>query len=324
MSTDIKNVFSNQVERGSSTQRTQQSLEQLAAKAQAALTTGVTGRPRYIRHARDAMWVTTSSWNRHGEGISLYANPSDMQWNLPRRGTVVKTTAGAVRNVWRNRYRGTYYDEGTIGITFQTGNIMPFMGYPDESELRTADLVGAAMSSPRVPEGLMNFYKFIELLDQPMLLGPAENRHIIVHHSRAFPFLYMEGYFLEDNFNFSEIATDVNRLQWNATFQIYRTSPSLTGSRSSTDMAASYQQWVREAAQGEQIGQGNLSRYQFVEGVSAIPGVGPVGPVKAGPTKAKQVKTVATLSSKQKTLVDRAARSVRNDPNIGALFGGSI
>jgi len=322
----VKNIFSNKVERGSAWQRSQQSLDQMAAKAHAALQKddkSVVARPRLSRHPRDAMWVSTRAWNRRGEGIALFANPSDMQWSMPRRGSVVKTTAGAVRNVWRNRYRKTYYDEGTVGITFQTGNIMPSMGYPDEMELSTPDRVSVAVANPRVPEGLMNFYKFIELLDQPMLLGPAENHHIIIHHSRVFPTLYMEGYFLEDSFNFSEVVQTGNMLQWNATFQFYRTYPSLAGNHSARKLAASYQQWIKESAQDEQIGWENLAGYLYAEGVSDLSGVGPVGDPKQGPTAAKQPTTIASMTGrKAQVLADQAAKKIQNDRSLAPLFTG--
>jgi len=323
---EVKNVYTNKVNRGSPYQRTQTSLEQLIAKAHAALEKNkldVLGKPRLIRHARDSMVVTTTAWNRYSpeNGIFLYANPSDMRWSMPRRGTNIKTAAGTVRNVWRNRYRGTYYDEGTVGITFQSGNIMPAMGYQDNIELSTADRVAQAVAAPRVPPGLLNFYKFIELLDQPMLLGPAGNRHVLIHHSRVFPNLYMEGYFLEDSFNFSEVSTDGNRLQWEATFQIYRTEPPLYGSRAANGLIQTYQGWISNSAQDEQIGWENLTQYLYVDGVSDLPGTFPAGNPKQGPTSAKQPTTVASLSDKQKTLVDQAVNKVKNDRSIAPLFG---
>lgn len=319
---EVKNVFSNKVERGSAWERSQQSLDQLAARARAQLNRGQFSlvRPRLIRHSRDPMWVTTTAWNRNGDGIALYANPTDMSWALPRRGTVVKTTAGAVRNVWRNRYRGTYYNEGTVTIKFQTGNIMPFMGYPSELDLMTSDQVSYAVGDPRVPEGLDNFYRFMSLLDQPMLLGAAENRHIIVHHSRVFPDLYMEGYFTEDSFDFSEASTDGNRLEWSATFQIYRTSPKLFKYH---DLVSKYERWVGAHAQDEQIGSRNLDKYLYPGGLSDVPGTPPAGDPKQGPTVAKKPTTVATMSGKKaQALADQAYKRLpANQRTLEGFFG---
>ncbi len=293
---EVKNIFSNAVSRVPGQDRYQQTLDQMAARVRASAAAAAEDQriDRLTRHPRDAVEVTTTAWQYNGKpGIYLYANPSDMQWSLPRRGTVVKTTAGAVRNTWRNRYRKTYYDEGTVGITFQTGNIMPSMGYPSEVELGSTDNVEIAKVNPKVPPGLMNFYRFMELLDQPSLLGSFENRHVLVHHSRVFPNLCLEGYFLEDGFSFSESAQDGNRLQWSATFQIYRSTPPLNNAYG---LAAAYQAWIESSAQAEQLGFENLARAADAAAFSA-------GIPDAPPHK---VTTVVTLGDKQKLLVSKA------------------
>jgi hypothetical protein len=208
------------------------------------------------------MIITTRAWEKSIR-INLFVNPSDMRWNLPRRGTVVKTQGGTVRNTWRNRYRGTYYDEGTVGITFQTGNIMPSAAY-DSSELRTVADIAAAIGEPRVPPGLVDFYLFMSLIDQPMLLGPAPNFHRIYHRSRVFPDLMLEGFFTEDSFSFNEVVTDGNTLQWEATFQIYRTIPPLN---SFSKLYNRYTDFIADNNYGEQLGQRNVNAYLFAEGI---------------------------------------------------------
>ena len=312
MTADVKNIFSSDTGRVPGWNRVQQTLDQMAARVRAQAEAAVSGLPisRLSRHPRDAMQVTTKAWNLNGDpGIYLFANPTDMRWSMPRRGTVVKTTAGAVRNVWRNRYRNTYYDEGTIGITFQTGNIMPAMGYPSDLDLKTVDQIAAARQNPQVPEGLMNFYRFMELLDQPMLLGTFENRHVIRHHSRAFPNMYIEGYFLEDSFNFSEMATDGNRLQWEATFQVYRTVPRMNNARR---LAAKYQAWVKASGQLEQLGAENIEKSKVAQAFGAsIPDPSPLAPT-----------TISTLSDKQKTLVDTAVKDVQSNSALVGLLQG--
>lgn len=255
----IQNLFSSVSHIGSAYERAQATLiEETSRRLPKKLEERLVHVPRLSRHARDPMILTTTHWMRTGKHVALFVNPRDMQWSLPRRGVVVKTQAGAVRNVWRNRYRGTYYDEGTVGITFQTGNIMPSAAYPDDSELATTDAVSVALASPRVPPGLLNFYRFLNLLDQPMLMGAAENRHIIFHRSRVFPDLYMEGFFTEDSLSFSEVVTDGNRLEWQATFQIYRTVPRLY---SSTNLEMTYTNFVRSRAQDEVVGQERLDHF---------------------------------------------------------------
>jgi len=91
-----------------------------------------------------------------------------------------------------------------------------------------ADAVAAIMRNPPILMGLRNFYDFLEMVDQPMLsnVTGGENRHIILYRSRAFPMLRLSGYFTGDAITFSESAEgNANKLEWQATFQIYQSSP---------------------------------------------------------------------------------------------------
>jgi len=173
-----------------------------------------------------------------------------MAWNMPRRETVTKTAAGAIRNAWRNRYRGTYYDEPTVTITFQTGNMMPGAGIPDSifgsrrieyytnnqgfkvpTSVRDggyADRVAQILQTPPIPPGIVNFYDFLSLVDQPMLSSNNnENRHILLVRTRLFPRIRLEGYFTQDPITFTESATAANSITWNATFMVYDSTPRL-------------------------------------------------------------------------------------------------
>ena len=320
----VSNVVSGRIDRGSVWTRKQPNLSQLLQKVHRQLGDYAVGnRPRLSQHPRDPMIVTCASWMRSGRFIPLYCNPSDMQWNLPRRGTVVKTAAGAVRNTWRNRYKGTYYDEGTVNITFQAGNIMPSMGYPEDAELRSYDNIASAIASPRVPPGLMDFYDFLELLNVGALMGSAANYHIIRHHSRVFPDLMMYGFFTEDSMSFSELATDGNTLQWSATFQIYRMVPNFS---SASQMENVYTNWITSSAQDEAYGQDNVTRYLYGEGLGDVPGTMPSGQPKTGPNAAGAVKTVASSPQKTNnisdTMLNNTANKVKKDRDLGPLFAG--
>ena len=197
---------------------------------------------REISHIRTPWIVSTKFWMRRGIFIPLFVNPAETSWQMPRRETMVKTKAGLVRNVWRNRFRRSYYDEFTINITFQSGNIMPGQPYP-ASEDRDSRL-----AVPSVPAGLRNFYMFMEMLDQEALLGTEENRHIIYYRSRIFPVMYMEGYFTPEPLAFTDSAANGNMVQWTHTFRVYRTSPRIN---SHLDMENVYHHWVRERASTE-------------------------------------------------------------------------
>jgi len=208
---------------------------------------------RAYQGLRSPMMVTTRAWLRKNKFVVLWVNPSDVAWNLPRRETVSKTAAGAIRNTWRNRFRGTYYDEPTLSFTFQTGNIMPYANIkselfgkrsivqnnyidPERGERDTrfnntrepptaSQELLSIIQEPPVPPGLQNLYDFMGLIDQPILQGWGENRHILFYRTPAFPRLRLEGYFSPAGLSFTESANNANSLTWTAQFQVYRTEP---------------------------------------------------------------------------------------------------
>lgn len=219
---------------------------------------------------RSPMVVTTRKWIRNNKYIVLWVNPSEMSWNMPRRETVTKTAAGAVRNTWRNRFRGTYYDEPMLNITFQTGNIMPYANLKPEifgkrsisrnhfidkktgnwntryKNTRTPNqspYLIPVIQEPPVPPGLQNFYDFIALIDQPILQGWGENRHVLFYRTQVFPRMKIEGYFTPEGLSFSESVDNANRLTWTTQFQVYDTSPKIWNA---SDMKMAYSMAARE------------------------------------------------------------------------------
>ncbi len=224
---------------------------------------------RPTRTLRSPMIVTTRAWMRKAKYITLWVNPSEFSWTMARRETVTKTAAGAVRNTWRNRFRNTYYDEPMLNITFQTGNIMPYANLKPEifgkrSVSRNDDFNSATgtlntrfkntrtpstssellsvINAPPVPPGLQNFYDFIELIDQPLLLGTGENRHVLFYRTQVFPRMRIEGYFTPEGLSFSETVDNANRLTWTSQFQVYDTSPKIW---SASDLKLSYSSTAR-------------------------------------------------------------------------------
>ncbi len=183
------------------------------------------GVPREAVHLRSSWFLSCKDWLRSFKGISLFINPSEVQWSLPRREQMTKTAAGVVRNTWRNRFRQSYYDEPTLSITFQAGNIIPSAGLPNAvlDDIQGAD---AYAKAPTPSPGLQNFYEFLELLDQPMLTGNTENYHVIFYRSRIFPRMRLEGYFIGSTpLAFTDSATNGNTLTWTSSFQVYRSFP---------------------------------------------------------------------------------------------------
>lgn len=205
--------------------------------------------PRHSQHVRNAMILSTTNWLQRGRYIPLFVNPREISWSVPRRETVVKTAAGAVRNTWRNRYRRTYLDEYTLNITFQTGNIMPSSAYPEfiTPSLDYTEIL-RELEQPQVPPGLLNFYEFLELIDQPALLGTSENRHVIVMYTRAFPLMRFEGYFTGEPITWQESATSTdggNQIVWQANFQVYKSFPRITNA---SMLERVYSSWVQKQA----------------------------------------------------------------------------
>jgi len=203
---------------------------------------------RVARHPRKPIILSTTHWLARGKYIPLWINPLQTQWNLKRRETVTKTAAGAVRNTWRNRFRNTYYDEFEVSFTFQAGNIMPSAGIPSSYYSNLDDLT-AAIQIARPPVGLMDFYSFMSMLDQPMLLGQSENRHIIIYRSRLFPRLRMSGYWLGTTpVSFTDDGNKGNTATWSATFQCYNTSPPLWSWRGE-QLSSAYSEFYSQNAQ---------------------------------------------------------------------------
>jgi len=216
--------------------------------------------PRHYTGLRSPMILTSRRWFSYLKRvIVLFVNPREMTWNFPRRETMEKTAAGTVRNVWRNQFRGRYYDEPTISMSFQGGNIMPSAGWVQTvssgvNRGRTVENFSYSPNDPGVPPGLSNFYDFLELLDEPGLIGNIENEHIILHRSRVFPELQIYGYFEPEGFSMPETADDSgNTVTWQAQFRVYRTTPNIF--RSSA-MHTRYRRWFWQ--HGFEEGFGNL------------------------------------------------------------------
>lgn len=196
------------------------------------------GRPFY--HVRTPVAITTRAWLRKGFVINCHVNPSEANWTIPRRESSVKTAAGLVRNTWRNRNRGTYFDTFPVAFTFQAGNIMPITG----NLVNPADLnaIRDRIDSPSLPPGLDNFYRFLNLVDQGSLAGTGANSHIVYYRSRVFPSLRLEGFFTPDSLTFNDSSQNGNTVTWQATLMVHRVTPKLSNY---TLMRGLYTEWLR-------------------------------------------------------------------------------
>lgn len=190
-------------------------------------------------HIRTPDVITTRRWISQGEYIKCYCNPSETNWGVARRETFMKTAAGMIRNTWRNRYRNTYLDNFPITFTFQSGNLMPSTGVA--IDLNDPDRLLRLAQAPSLPPGLDNFYKFLGLIDQTALNGTSANYHIIVHHTRVFPQIWIEGFFDANSPTWAESSATGNSVNWGATFIVHRTVPKLT---SYQVLQTLYQDWL--------------------------------------------------------------------------------
>jgi hypothetical protein len=204
---------------------------------------------RLSTHIRTPDVITTRRWIAQGEYIKCFINPSDTAWNITRRETFTKTGSGFVRNTWRNKHRDTYFDNYTINFTFQTGNLMPSAA--NLIDLSSPEKLLLLAKSPGLPPGLDNFYKFLSLIDQTSLNGTGANYHVIVHHTRLFPQVWIEGFFDPQGPNWAESSESGNSARWNCPFMVHRTVPKLSNYQL---MRAVYKDWLlNTGAIGEQI-----------------------------------------------------------------------
>lgn len=198
--------------------------------------------PRHTRHPRSAWVLSTKSWLWAGKSIVLYVNPKDVSWTFPRRETVEKTLAGTVRNAWRNSFRSNrYFDEPTLSVTFQSGSIIPSMGYTKTLQNDPFAINGPDQGDLGIPPGLLNWYDFLEMCNQSALSGPWENYHIIGYRSRAYPQILIQGYWDPEGLTMPETSDDGNQISWQARFIVYKTQPNIF---QSSAMFGAYHDWV--------------------------------------------------------------------------------
>jgi hypothetical protein len=211
-------------------------------------------------------WILTcQSWIDTQRYLIARVNPSEVQWRMPQRSAVQKTRIGEILHVWRDRFRGTYYDEPQLTITFQSGNVMamrekPLIFDPNNPQLVPTNqfergarsllgeisgaIAGAnspqfksvpglkpdpSETEPNVPDGLHNFYQFLALVDEQKILNSGDiNYCYIVYNSRLFPNLTLAGLFTPDGVSWSDSANDPNQVSnWSANFTIYDSYPRL-------------------------------------------------------------------------------------------------
>ena len=74
---------------------------------------------------RESFVMTSTKWIREGRYIVWRANPREISWTMNLRQVDQKTRGGVVSHVWKDRVRGSYFDEPILRFQLQSGNIMP-------------------------------------------------------------------------------------------------------------------------------------------------------------------------------------------------------
>lgn len=199
--------------------------------------------------------LTCQQWITDQRYIIASVNPSDVQWRLPQRASAQKTRVGEIVHYWRDRFRGTFFDEPQLTITFQTGNIMPmrtkplidvgvqdigtirspryFNGVRQEDEVkvlsRPVKAPDPSETKPTVPPGLDNFYEFLQLVDEQKILENGDINYVyLIYNSRIFPNMTLAGLFTPEGTSWTDSAGDPNQVGgWSATFTVYDSYPRL-------------------------------------------------------------------------------------------------
>lgn len=167
--------------------------------------------------------ITTEAMAAHGRYIVFWTGVESAQWNLPLRGELQKTRGGSIQHYYKDYRRDTYYDEATVQFSFQSGNIMPVRITQDPNGPRG----GPLNTVVRIPIGLMNFYEFLEVLNQKKAVSDGRVNYVyILYSSMAFPRIMLRGFFDPGHgVSFSESASEGAEIKWSANFTIADTYP---------------------------------------------------------------------------------------------------
>jgi hypothetical protein len=201
---------------------------------------------------RNPFILTCQQWIEEERYIIAAVNPSEIQWRLPQRAAAQKTRVGEIVHYWRDRFRGTFFDEPQLSIQFQSGNIMPMRTKPlvrtgqrqqvvrtakpladgtryEQEEVINVPIVGPDQEDVRVPPGLDNFYEFLQLVDEQKILDNGDINYVyIIYNSRIFPNITLAGLFTPEGVSWSDSAGEPNQLNgWSATFTVYDSYPRL-------------------------------------------------------------------------------------------------
>lgn len=203
-----------------------------------------------VQH-RNPFVLTCQQWLSATPARYIYCavNPSDIQWKIALRAKDQKTRGGTVQHLWKSvgdARRDTFYDEPVLTINFQAGNILPVTdrlagGVITRQQVNgrtiTTSEAPSQRSDPIVPDGMKNFYDFMELMDTPRQFSDngvqRDNPVYILYNSRIFPSMALTGMWTQDGFSFSDNAENPNEISnWTASFIVHDSYPKIKDNKS--------------------------------------------------------------------------------------------
>lgn len=205
----------------------------------------------HAMHQRNPFVLTCQQWMTATPARYIYCavNPSDIQWKIALRAKDQKTRGGTVQHLWKSRNdarRDTFYDEPVLTINFQAGNILPITDRPAATVNKSFGIATAdnQRADPIVPDGMRNFYDFMELMDTPRQFqsldasgnptGPVRDNPVyILYNSRIFPSMALTGMWTQDGFSFSDKSENPNEISnWTASFIVHDSYPKINSPQS--------------------------------------------------------------------------------------------
>lgn len=179
---------------------------------------------------RVPMVMATETMVAQGRYLLFYAGPDNAQWDFKMRGSVQETASGTIQHYFKDPLRNTFFNEPEITFGFQSGTILPIRITDRQAKQAASTAAGPGLSPASftvtaLPFGLLNFYEFLELLDQKKTQTDGRiNPVYILYSSNVFPRIILRGYFLPNGTQFTENMEGAD-VKWTSTFKVMSTYP---------------------------------------------------------------------------------------------------
>lgn len=169
---------------------------------------------------------TNSDEAKQNQFIIFRINPNQLHISQALRGAEAKTRVGTVYYVWQDPLKRSFFDEPTVGITFDSGNLFPW------TWLNKLPFGGAIPDTLPIPPGIETFYRFMSLLNEGKVMPDGRPNFIyITCNTRKFPQLTLAGWFTPEGVSsVTDSADDPHHLTWTANFHCRATYPRLYNS----------------------------------------------------------------------------------------------